>query len=48
MHTAPGACLLYATGAVNLEHSSRLSMIQDHMVLMVQDHVSRGQNLKKQ
>ena len=53
MHIAPGACLLYGSGAVcfsnmvlehkfNLEYSSRLLMVQDHKTLMVQDHKNYG------
>ena len=29
----------YGPGAYNLEYSSRLLMIQEHKVLMVQDHM---------
>ena len=31
----------------HLEYSSRLLMIQDHKVLVVQDHIGRGQNVKE-
>ena len=60
MHTAPGACLLYAPGAacfsnmvlehILLKYSSRLLMVQDHKVLMVNmvlDHKSRPKGQKK-
>ena len=55
MHTAPEACLLYMLleqcafqiwfwNIFDLEYSSRLLMVQDHMAL---DHQSPGQNLTK-
>ena len=60
MHTAPGTCLLYAPGArcvfqiwswsiFDLEYSSRLLMVQDHMVQeqMILDHMSRPKSQKK-
>ena len=44
MHTAPGACLLYASGAVCFSNMVLEHIIQDnHMVL---DHMSRPKSLK--
>ena len=53
MHAAPGACLLFAPGAVcfsnmvlehnDLEYSSRILMVQENMVL---EHKSRLKSQK--
>ena len=60
MHTAPGACSKYAPGAVciqimllehfNLEYSSRLFVVLDHMVQeqLVLDHKARPKSPKSQ
>ena len=38
---ALGACAFkYGPGAFDLEHSFRLLMVQDHMILMLQDHIN--------